>query len=371
MNDVQKLVQEAIDRLVDSGTEIGVQVAAYRHGELIVDAVAGVSDPATGRPVLSSTPFNSFSTGKGVTSTVVHVLVDRGVLDYDEPIARLWPEFAAHGKERTTLRHVLTHSAGVPGLPQATTPEDLCDWDVTCARIADTEPWWEPGTRTGYHAQTYGYLVGEVVRRATGTPISTVLREEITVPLGIADELFFGVPESDLERLAVLTDAADSAAMFAAMPPDFPLFAAVPTAVMPTAAYGNRRDVLTADIPAGGTMTARAVARMYAALLGEVDGVRLVSPARLREISAVQTRDVDQVTGHAYPKALGYNVGRPGTTSEATPGVFGMVGMGGSAAYADSSTGVTVALTKNRFDPFAPSPVDGIGAIVAELTGGG
>ncbi|MEU0487187.1 serine hydrolase domain-containing protein, partial [Streptosporangium sp. NPDC006013] len=145
MNDMQKRVQEAADRLVESGTERGLQVAVYRHGELVVDVVAGVADPATGRPVTPDTPFYSASTGKGVTSTVVHVLVERGVLGYDTPIVELWPEFGAHGKERATVRHALTHSTGVPGVPAGTTPEDLCDWDGMCAAIADAKPWWEPG----------------------------------------------------------------------------------------------------------------------------------------------------------------------------------------------------------------------------------
>ena len=115
MSDAQKLVQEAVGQLVEWGTDTGLQVAVYQHGELVVDAVAGVADSSTGRPVTPGTPFYSASTGKGVTSTVAHVLVERGALDYDTPIVELWPEFGAHGKENATLRHVLTHTVGVPG----------------------------------------------------------------------------------------------------------------------------------------------------------------------------------------------------------------------------------------------------------------
>ncbi|MER5627142.1 serine hydrolase domain-containing protein [Streptosporangium sp. NPDC002544] len=370
MSDMQKLVQEAADRLVESGTERGLQVAVYRHGDLVVDVVAGVADPATGRPVTPDTPFYSASTGKGVTSTVVHVLVERGVLGYDTPIVELWPEFGAHGKERATVRHALTHSTGVPGVPAGTTPEDLCDWDGMCAAIADAKPWWEPGTKTGYHPQSFGYLIGEIVRRSTGRPISQVLREEVAGPLGVAGELFFGVPESELGRLARLEDAPSdfefemSAEMFA----DIPFFrvvdgyTAAPMAAMPDAGFGNRADVLTSDIPAGGTMSARAVARMYAALLGEVDGVRLVSPERLREITKVAMTGVDEVTGTPATRSLGYAIGA--TELLDAPTLFGMAGSGGSAAYADTATGIAIAMTKNLVSGGDFGTFDEIGRIV-------
>ena len=177
MNDIQKQVQEAIDQLVQSGAERGLQVAVYHQGELVVDAVAGVGDPATGRPVGSDTVFYTYSVGKAMASTLVHMLVERGMFGYDTTIAKLWPEFGAHGKETVTVRHVLTHTAGVPGVPADTTPEDLCDWDKMCSVIADTKPWWEPGTKVAYHAYTFGYIVGELVRRATGKPLSQLLRE--------------------------------------------------------------------------------------------------------------------------------------------------------------------------------------------------
>ncbi len=317
----------------------------------MVDAVAGLADPATGRPVTSETPFYVYSTGKGVTATVAHVLAERGVFGYDTPIVELWPEFGAHGKETATVRHVLTHTVGVPGIPADTMPEDLCDWQKMCAAIADAEPWWEPGARMGYHAYPFGYIVGEIVRRSTGKPISRVLREEVAGPLGVDDELYFGVPESDLGRLARLEDAEGSAEMLASMPDDSPFFKLGPRAVTPTAELGNRPDILMADIPAGGKMSARAVARMYAALLREVDGVRLVSDERLREITAVAFTGVDQIMGNPATWALGYAIGRLGTESEKTPTVFGFGGVGGSYAYADTATGVAFALTKNRLTP--------------------
>jgi CubicO group peptidase (beta-lactamase class C family) len=314
----------------------------------VVDAVAGVADPETGRLVEPDTPFYSYSVGKGATSTVAHVLVERGFFGYDTPVVELWPEFGAHGKEAATVRHVLTHTVGVPGIPADTTPEDLCDWDRMCAVIADAEPWWEPGTKVAYHAYPFGYIVGEIVRRTTGKPISQVLREEVAEPLGIADEIYFGVPESELGRLARLEDMEGSAVMLASMPDDAPFFKLGPRQVTPTAEFGNRVDILMADIPAGGKMSARAVARMYAALLGEVDGVRLVSPERLSEISAGTFSGEDQIMGFPTTWALGYSVGRLGADPQETRSVLGVGGVGGSFACADTATGVTWALTKNR-----------------------
>jgi CubicO group peptidase (beta-lactamase class C family) len=351
MNDLQQQVQQAIDGLVESGAERGLQVAVYRRGDLVVDTVAGVADPTTGRLVTPDTPFYAYSVGKGATATVAHVLVERGEFDYDTRIVELWPEFGAHGKEKATIRHALTHTVGVPGIPADTTPEDLCDWDKMCAAIADAEPWWEPGTKTAYHAYPFGYIIGEIVRRATRKPISQVLREDVAGPLSIADELFFGVPEPELGRLARLEDAEGSAEFLASMPDDSPFFKLGPRAVTPTAEFGNRQDILMADIPAGGKLTARAVARMYAALVGEVNGVRLVSDERLREVSAVAFSGVDQIMEFPSTWALGYSVGRIGTEAQETPTVFGYGGVGGSYAYADTATGVAFAVTKNRLTP--------------------
>lgn len=348
MNDIQKQVQEAIDQLVESGAERGLQVAVYHQGELVVDAVAGVADPATGRPVGSDTVFYTYSVGKAMASTLVHMLVELGMFGYDTTIAKLWPDFGAHGKETVTVRHVLTHTAGVPGVPADTTPEDLCDWDKMCSVIADTKPWWEPGTKVAYHAYTFGYIVGELIRQATGKPISQLLREEIAEPLGVDDELYFGVPESELGRLARLEDTEGSAEMLAAMPDDSPFFAMGPRTVTPTAQLGNRADILMADIPAGGKMTARAMARMYAALLGEVDGVRLLSPERLREVTTLATTGNDELLGIPATWTLGYSTGAPGPRMETVRTLFGVGGVGGSFAYGDTARGIGFALAKNR-----------------------
>jgi CubicO group peptidase (beta-lactamase class C family) len=226
----------------------------------------------------------------------------------------------------------------------------MCNWDKMCAIIADAEPWWETGTKIGYHAVTFGYIVGEMIRHATGKPILQVLQEEVAGPLCVADELFFAVPKPEQGRLARLEDAPippEMAAAMAEMPEDSPMLKVGP-AECTTAAYGNRADVFSANIPAGGTVTARAVARMYAALLGEVNGVRLISPERLREVAAVAMSGTDQIFGFPTSWELGYSIGQFMSNAHETQTVFGVGGVGGSHAYADTATGLAFALTKNR-----------------------
>jgi CubicO group peptidase (beta-lactamase class C family) len=357
--DVQRRVQAAIDELVASGAEDGLQVAVLHEGRVVVDAVAGVADARAARPVDPGTLFFAASTGKGVATSVAHVLVDRGDLSYDQRVADVWPEFGAHGKDGVTLRDVLVHTAGVPGLWPDITPGDLGDWDRICAYIADQPPWWRPGARIGYHALTFGFVLGELVRRATGRTLAAALREEIAAPLDIADELHFGVPARLLARVA--RQGPDGAAP---PPPEpgSPLDRAIPPGVQPTVAFANRPDVLSADVPSQGTMSARAVARMYAALLGHIDGIELVSPDRLATMATPTVSGTDQVVGILTTSALGYSPARPGGVESRPGSTFGMIGSNGSAAYADIDSGVAVAVMRNRIvaDMSAVAAIDRI-----------
>jgi CubicO group peptidase (beta-lactamase class C family) len=366
MNDepAQVQIQAAVDELVASGAEVGLQVAVIKNGRVVVDCVGGVADPRTGVAVTAGTLFWAASTAKGVASSLAHVLVERGELDYDMKVVDVWPEFGSHGKDKVTLRHVLLHTAGVPGLPADTTVEDLCDWDHMCAVLADAEPWWEPGTRFGYHAKTFGFLVGEIMRRATGRTISTLLRAVITGPLGVEAEVHFGIPQP-LLALVARQVASDGP------PPDLPepgspQDRALPRRVLPDAQYANRVDVLTADIPSEGTMTARGLARMYSALLGHVEGVELVSSQRLTNMAAVAFTGMDEVMGFPTEWAFGYSPARLGGVPSRQGSTFGMVGMNGSAGYADIDSGVAVAVMRNRFDTGDLTTLARIDRIVAE-----
>lgn len=367
MNDerVQVEIQAAMDQLVTSGAEVGLQVVVIKNGHVVVDAVGGVADPRTGVAVSGDTLFYAASTAKGVATSVAHVLVERGKLDYDMRAVDVWPQFGSHGKEKVTLRHVLLHTAGVPGLPSDTTVDDLCDWDHMCAILADEKPWWEPGTRFGYHAQTFGFLLGEILRRATGRTISTLLRDVITGPLGVEDEVHFGVPPP-LLALVARQVASDGPAPHPPEPGS-PLDRAMPRGILHDADYANRSDVLTSDIPSGGTMTARGVARMYSALLGHVDGVALVSSQRLASMAAVAFTGMDQVMGFPSAWAFGYSPDRPSGVPSRRGSTFGMVGMNGSAAYADIDSGVAVAVMRNRFAVGDLTAVARIDHIIAEM----
>jgi CubicO group peptidase (beta-lactamase class C family) len=342
--DLPGRIQKAIHELIDSGAETGVQVAVIHHGAVVADVAGGVADLAAGRPVSPGTLFWAASTAKGMASTVVHVLAERGELDYDLRVADVWPEFAARGKDTVTVRHLLCHTAGVPGLPPGTTPDDLCDWERMCALLADAEPWWRPGTRFGYHSDTFGYLVGETVRRATGCTISELLRDLITGPLGIVDEVHFGVPARLLPRVATQIDPEG----LPESPPEpgSPQTPPVPMVIIPRAALANRRDLLSADIPSMGTMTARAAATVYAALLGHIDAVALVSAERLAAMAAITYRGPDAVMGVESAWAFGYSPARPAGTHPGS--TFGMLGGNGSAAFADIDGAAAVAVMRNR-----------------------
>jgi CubicO group peptidase (beta-lactamase class C family) len=299
--------------------------------------------------VSAGTLFFAGSTAKGVLSSLVHALVAAGRLDYDLRLAEVWPEFAAHGKGNVTVRHVLMHQAGVPGLPPDLTTEQLCDWDHMCALVAEATPWWPPGNAFGYHAQTFGFLLGETLQRTTGARLVTLLRETLTEPLAVTDELHFAVPALLLDRVA--RQVAPSGPPPPGPAPGSPLARAMPPGAAPDAAFANRRDVLTAQIPSFGTMSARAAARVYAALLGHVAGTRLLSSEELAAAAAVAYTGRDQVMEMEISWSLGYSPGRPGGARSRSGSTFGMVGMNGSAAYADIDTGVAIALMRNRFSP--------------------
>jgi CubicO group peptidase (beta-lactamase class C family) len=343
MSTLQERIQRHIDALVSAGAETGVQVAVYRNGVPIVDAVAGQADADTGRPLARGTPIFSFSAAKNVTAVLAHLLVARGFLEYDSPVTDLWPEFGANGKATATLRHVLTHTAGLPAMPREVTPADLPGWSGVCEALAAAEPRWPPGSAVGYHAYTFGYLVGELARRATGRAPRDLLREWITGPLGIEGQLYFGAPAESRPQLARLDQPASR---WPAGPDDGTAILA-PWESRPSADFGNDAAILGADIPSVGIATAHGLAAMYDAVLQG----RLVDAVRLSELSALAYEGTDQVFGTPARMALGFPIGRIGAPAEENSVAVGWPGGGGSYAYADPSRSVAFALTKNRLVP--------------------
>ena len=373
MADINERVTAALDELIASGVESGLQVAAYHHGELVVDTWAGLADVESGRPVDGGTLFTSFSCTKGVTATAVHILVERGVISYDEPIAAHWPEFARRGKQHATIRHALTHRVGVPHMPDGVTPESMSDWDGMCEAIAALEPLWEPGARTGYHAYTFGWILGEVIRRADGRPINQFVQEEICGPLGL-DGIHLGIDDATEPRVATLVDGPRPADAPAA-PPDALIARAIPPAVGILAEPYNNPVVRRAALPAhGGLMNARSLARLYAALAagGELDGARILPADRVRTATRLQTDDLDLAIQQPVRKALGYF--QSGAISAMGPRMtaFGHPGAGGAIGFADPEHEFAFALTKSSLvagaEPGA-SAAEVIGALVRRELG--
>ncbi len=346
---LQARIRAAADDLVSSGREVGLQVVVVQDGNVVADVWAGTSDRTGERPVAADHLFFAASTAKGVLSSLAHVLAARGELDYDLPLTQVWPEFAAHGKGDVTVRHVLMHQAGVPGLPADLTTEQLCDWPYMCSVIADEHPWWTAGAAFGYHALTFGFLLGETLQRLTGESLPGLLRRAVTGPLAIADEVHFGVPERLLDRVATQHPPPDGP--LPAPDPDSPAARVEPPGVRADAEFANRRDVLAAQIPSMGTMSARAAARLYTALLGHIGSVQLLPPEQLAEVATVAFTGHDEVMDMPVSWALGYSVDRPGASTSRPGSTFGMLGANGSAAYADIDTGVAVAVMRNQFSP--------------------
>ena len=346
-------VRAVLESIVKDTDEIGLQVAAYLDGKLVIDAWAGMADPAAGKPVDGDTLFMLSSTTKGVTATCMHACVEKHKLSYDMPIVEVWPEFGAHGKEKATLRHALTHQTGVPQTPVGYTPEWLSDWDRMCRGIADLAPMFTIGQRTAYHSLNYGYINGEILRRVDGRTIAQFLQQEICKPLGI-DGAYLGVPDSELGRVAVLTDGPPAPADYDARMVGEPAGSHVADAF-------NKRPVMQASIPgSGGLFSARGLARHYAMLAnwGELDGVRVLPEARIRAGIELQSYEWDEIYWIRARRALGYRRGID-TGPLASPDAFGHVGGGGSFGYADPARRLGIGFSKNYFAYASGSAVNG------------
>ncbi|NJP97639.1 beta-lactamase family protein [Nonomuraea sp. FMUSA5-5] len=349
-------VRAAFEENLASGAEIGAAVTVYVHGQKVVDLWGGLADPDTGRPWERDTLQVVYSTTKAVTAACALLLAQRGELDLDEPVARYWPEFAAGGKERIPVRWLLTHQAGLPVLDRPITPAEAIAWDPVVDALAAQRPAWEPGTEHGYHAFTYGWLVGEVVRRVSGRSIGTFLAEEIAGPLGL--DLWIGLPEREHHRVSrIVTDPAafDTSAIDLDAVPE-PMRTVLAAYADPTSLSSRAMSLVrppldhndpaeqAAELPAtNGICTARALAGFYAAL---IDG-RLLTPGTLAAATAEQAAGTDRVL--LVPVRIGTGFGLP--TPDAhwySPTAFGFGGLGGSLGFADPGNGVAFGYVMNR-----------------------
>lgn len=359
-------VARTLERLIPKDRKGGAAACVYHRGRKVVDIWGGTRDEE-GSPWQEDTLALSYSTTKGIASTLLHILIDRGLADYEDPVAEIWPEFGRSGKEEITLRQVLCHEAGLYDIrSMVDRAERMLDWEYMVEALADATPTHRPGAAHGYHAFTYGWLVGEIVRRLTGKPYSEAVEAEIAKPLGL-EGLFVGLPANQMRRRAHLVlpalirqggDVVDRlerhvrrvtrVASLARVRFDLSGLAG---ALIPRGIEDldfNSEAFLSVPIPAAnGMFTARSLARMYALLAadGELEGVRLLSRETVWRASEVQNRGTGRVIPVPMHWRLGYH--RVPTVGVRVPNGFGHFGFGGSGAWADPDRELSVALTLN------------------------
>jgi len=345
-------VRTALGDNVESGAELGASIVVDLDGDVAVDVWGGFSDEDRAVPWSRDTITNVWSTTKTITSLAALMLVDRGELDLDLPVARYWPEFAANGKQDVLVRHLLSHTSGVSGLEQPAAPEDLYDWEKSTARFASQAPWWEPGTASGYHALNFGHLIGEVLRRVTGSTLKQFVADEIAGPLGADFQI--GAAESDWGRIANVVPPPPLPFDFAAMDP-----ASVPvktlTGPFVEATVANTEGWRRADIgAANGHGNARSVARIMSAISrgGEVHGVRLLGPDTIERIFIEQANGIDLVLGVPLRFGIGYGLPQLDTLPYLPDEkICFWGGWGGSVILMDPGRRLTVAYMMNKMGP--------------------
>jgi CubicO group peptidase (beta-lactamase class C family) len=352
-------VRDAFERNFALRHEIGAAVAAWVDGELVVNLWAGTADAAGTRPWQVDTMATVLSGTKGLTSTCVHQLAERGELDLNAPVARYWPEFAQAGKEDITIAMVMSHRSGVIGPRQRLHWEQVTDWDLVCERLAAAEPWWEPGTAQGYHMTTFGFILGEVFRRVTGRTVGQYLRTEIAEPLGA--EVHIGVSRAEQRRCADLVDKPHIRKMLADVnAPGYPTTLAehpkaglaVSMGFAPDDEVGSNDLELWREIEFPGTngqVSALGLATFYNALAQE----ELLSRQHMDLIRVSQGGlDTDLVLGkrvadHGW--GLGYMLNQRRVNGP-NPRIFGHGGLGGSFGFVDLENRIGYAYVMNRFD---------------------
>jgi CubicO group peptidase (beta-lactamase class C family) len=342
-------------QVVESGG--GAAVCVYHDGKPVVDAWTGVLD-RSGSPWREDTLAVSYSTTKGVTSTALHVCVDRQLLDYDDRVADHWPEFAQNGKDAITVRQVLCHEAGLYDVASfLERPDEITDWDAMVAGIERMTPAHEPGTSNGYHAVTFGFIVGEIVRRVSGLGITDFVRKEIADSLAL-DGCYIGLPREEFDRLAQTVSAPDAgeltrdptAMLRVAERLGLTLRPELIAAALPPAILEPREDPawLEQPMPSGnGCFTARSLARMYACLAGggELDGMRLLSDKTVERAIEPQNNRPDLILGFPMQWRLGYHGVL--TSAAVLDRGFGHNGYGGSGAWGDPDRELAVGYTIN------------------------
>lgn len=337
----------------DESGEVGAAVCVYADGRPVVDIWGGLADATSGRPWAPDTVTLVFSSTKGVTSTCANLLIQRGQLDPDATVAQYWPEFAANGKEAITVRQVLSHQAGLPYVVGDFTLDEALAWEPIVNALATQAPIWPPGTQHGYHMRTFGWLVGELIRRIDGRTAGTFWRDEIAIPLGL--DFWIGLPDEVESRAARLVPPkTDLGALLAKLGGELLLTEVFsnPSGLFSYNEMWNTRALRAAELPSSnGVGDARSLARMYASCIGEVDGIRTLQPATVAAATVEQACGKDAVLMTDTCFGLGFMLGRSFGPAN-PPSAFGHAGAGGSLAFADPETGLAFAYVMNdlRFD---------------------
>ena len=354
-------VKSVMEASLASGADLGASFCATKGGETVVDIWGGHTNPAKSREWERDTIVNVYSTTKTMTALTALLLADRGVFDLHDEVSKFWPEFAAEGKGDVTIAHLLSHSAGLSGWKEPLQREDLYDWSKCTDLLARQAPFWKPGTASGYHALTQGYLVGEVIRRATGKTVGTVFREEIAEPLGA--DFHIGLPASEDARVAEL------------VPPPFAVGAQPGSELQKNMATNPGIDVgetakrawRGAEIPAaGGTGNARSVAEIHAIMAngGVGKGKRFLSDAGCRRALECQVEGTDLVLG--IPVRFGMGFGLPGgMVPLPNPNSCYWGGYGGSIAIVDMDTQTTFSYVMNRMEGTTTGDARGFALVMA------
>lgn len=338
MTDLVHDLQKVLDDETSSGRECGCQLAVYRNGELLCDLASGYTDEKNMVSVTPETLFPVFSVGKGVITTLFHIVAERMGIDYDDFVVRYWPEYGAAGKESTTIRHVLSHRAGLHDYPADYPFLDRFNWMKVSEFLESMAPLTPVGGKHRYHAHTYGILVGRLLEKITGRPLNEILKKDILEPLQISS-LFFGVPSEKLEDTARITPYVDQAG-------GRPL-------IDHRLLFNDRRVLQGMNPSSNGVANALSLAKVYAALLpGGLNGIRLLKPETLRNALRLERSSDDPVEPSQWDKfGLGYALCGPNAPWNR---MFGHGGACGSEGFADQETGYAVGFTKNRILPSHP-----------------
>ncbi|HEV7726915.1 MAG: beta-lactamase [Modestobacter sp.] len=343
-------VREALAKQLD-GDELGASIAVDLDGGTVVDLWGGYRDEARTTPWTEDTIVNVWSTTKTITALAMLTLVERGQLDVHAPVAEYWPEFAANGKERIEVRHLMSHTSGVSGWDAPFAVEEMYDWESSTARLAAQAPWWEPGTASGYHANNQGHLLGEVLRRIDGRPLKQYVAEELAGPLGADFQI--GAREEDWSRIAPVVPPPPLPVDLSALDPASPLVRTF-TGPVADAARANTADWRRADMGAlNGHSNARGVLAMMRALSlgGVAGGVRLLSPETIDLVFQPQSDGVDLVLGVPFRFGIGYALGSPSVPYVPSGRTCYWGGWGGSLILMDLDRRLTISYMMNRMAP--------------------